>query len=192
MLKHKKNEIHSKPSKNVSKAISMMKGIDGGVIDRLTEKEMAELKQNLTKLTECVNQYADVLDLPPIQASNTMPKPNTDIDFIPTKTIYSINIEKLVLPVSVSNRIIKSLMEKVQITTEEECVAYFIDNAGNKTSNECKLTSGINSVDFEFKSSVSSANKCYLVIRHPEASDNEVSQIIPFDVKMMFTSKFDF
>ena len=109
-----------------------MKGIDGGVIDRLTEKEMSELKQNLTKLTECVNQYADVLDLPPIQASNTMPKPNTDIDFIPTKIIYSINIEKLVLPVSVSNRIIKSLMEKVQITTEEECVAYFIDNAGNK------------------------------------------------------------
>lgn len=192
MLKHKKNEIHSKPSKNVSKAISMMKGIDSGVIDRLTEKEMAELKQNLTKLTECVNQYADVLDLPPIQASNTMPKPNTDIDFIPTKTIYSINIEKLVLPVSVSNRIIKSLMEKVQITTEEECVAYFIDNAGNKMSNECELIAGFNSVDFELKSSVSSANKCYLVIKHREASDNEVSQIIPFDVKMMFTSKFDF
>lgn len=191
-LKHKKNEVHSQPSKNVSKAVSMMKTIDSGVIDRLTEKETTELKQNLTKLTEYVNQYADVLDLPPIQTSNTMPKANADITFVPTKTTYSINIEKLVSPVSVSNHIIKSLMEKIQIIAEEECIVFFVDKTGNKMSNECIITAGTNNIDFELKSSVSSANKCYLVVKHPEASNNEISQIIPFDVKMMFTSKFDF
>jgi hypothetical protein len=191
-LKHKKNEVHSQPSKNVSKAVSMMKTIDSGVIDRLTEKETTELKQNLTKLTEYVNQYADVLDLPSIQTSNTMPKANADITFVPTKTTYLINIEKLVSPVSVSNRIIKSLIEKIQIVAEEECVVFFVDKTGNKMSNECIITAGTNNIDFELKSSVSSANKCYLVVKHPEASNNEISQIIPFDVKMMFTSKFDF
>jgi hypothetical protein len=192
MLKHKKNEIHSKPSKNVSKAISMMKGIDSGVIDRLTEKETAELKQNLTKLTECVNKYADVLQLQPVQTHNIIPKENADIIFTQAKTTYLINIEKLISPVSVSNRIIKSLIEKIQIVAEEECIVFFIDKTGNKISNECIIIAGTNNIDFELKSSVSSTNKCYLVVKHPETPNNEVSQIIPFDVKMMFTSKFDF
>ena len=192
LLKHKKNEVHSQPSKNVSKAVSMMKTIDSGVIDRLTEKETVELKQNLTKLSEYVNQYTNALGLSPTQNVDTVQNPNECIDLSKNKAIYSINIEKLVPPITVNNRIIKSLIETIQVNAEEECLIYFVDKVGNKISNEYRLVPGINSINFELNASISSANRCYLVVKHIEASDDEISQIIPFDVKMIFASKFDF
>ena len=192
LLKHKKNEVHSQPSKNVSKAVSMMKTIDSGVIDRLTEKETAELKQNLTKLTEYVNKYSDILELPQPKLTNTMTQNNIEINSSPNKTIYSINIEKIVSPIFIENREIKSLYTTITFNTNDNCLVYFVDKTGNKMSEEHIVDINNKIINFELKASVSSMTDCWLIIRHPEASANEISQIIPFKIKMNFISKFDF
>ena len=191
-LKHKKNEIHSKPSKNVSKAVSMMKDIDSGVIDRLTERETAELKQNLTKLVEQVNKYSDVLELPPIQQKNVVEKPNIDITPVKKKTDYLINIEKLVSPIVINDRNITSLYKTLNFNTNDDCIVYFADKNGNKISKEYEVNIDNKVVDFELNASASSLQECYLIIKHPEALENEVSQVIPFKINISFTSRFDF
>ena len=191
-LKHKKNEVHSQPSKNVSKAVSMMKSIDTGVIDRLTEKETNELKQNLTKLTEYVNKYSEVLDLPPIKDTNTVAKNSEDISFIPNKTTYIVNLEKLLPVIKIKDCNITSLYKTILFDENVNFIAYFIDKQGNKLSEKYNIDTYNKKINFELNASVSSMNECFLVIKHPEAAEGEVSQIIKFDVKMNFTSRFDF
>lgn len=196
-LKHKKNEIHSKPSKNISKAVTMIKSIDSNIIDRLTEKETAEFKQNLTKLAKYVDEYSDILDLPVNQNTNTITQKN-EIDnmlsegFTPDKTTYFINLDKLVSPICLTDCIINSLYKQIKFDTNSEFIAYFVDKSGNKLSNEYYVEEDNKIINFELNASTSSLKECWLIIKHPDSSENEVSQIICFTIKMNFVAKFDF
>ena len=191
-IKQKKNEVHSQPSRSVSKAVSAIKTIDVGVIDKLTEKETGELKQNLTKLTEYVNKYSVALDLPPIQNTNTVAKNSEDISFIPNKTTYIVNLEKLLPPINIKDCRITSLYKTILFDVDVNFIAYFIDNQGNKLSEKYNIDTNNKKIDFELNASVSSMDECFLIIKHPDAAEREVSQIIKFSVKMNFTSRFDF
>jgi hypothetical protein len=188
-LRHKKNEVHSQPSKNVSKAISMIKSIDDGVIQHLTEKESTEFKQNVAKLLEHVNQYTEILDLPPT-AQPSLSKPAIPITPAVKKTL-TINLSKILQPVAVTPMVISSLCQSIAFQTASPCVAYFIDVNGQQLSNKYPVSCS-ESVTFEFNASTSSLDICYLIIQHPSAAEGEVSQVIPFEIKMNFTSRFDF
>lgn len=189
LLRHKKNEVHSQPSKNVSKAISMIKSIDSGVLDHLTDKESTELKQNVAKLLEHVNQYADILELPHTNSGNT-PSPIAPVEPILNKT-FTVNLSKILKPVNVTPMVISSLCQTISFETASPCVAYFVDAKGEPLSNKYPVNFS-EPVAFELNASASSLGICYLVIQHPSANDREVSQVIPFGIKMSFTSRFDF
>ena len=192
-LKHKKNEVHSQPSKNVSKAISMIKTIDEGVIDKLTEKETADLKQNIAKLTEQINKYSEKLDLPVIGIQNNQNEP-----IIPEsnecliKKNYTVDLKYIVPTVRISNCLINSLYKTLVFDVDFEFVGFFVDSNGRKVSNDFIVNKNTNTVDVELQSSISSEKQCFLIIKHPEAIETCISQVIPFQVSMMFVSKFDF
>ena len=191
-IKQKKNEVHSQPSRNVSKAVTAIKTIDIGIIDKLTEKETGELKQNLTKLTEYVNKYSAALDLPLIQNTNTIVKNTENISFTQSKIIYTVNLEKILPPIFVKDCFITSLYKTISFEGEFDFIAYFIDKEGNKISNEEKIDKYNRKINFEVNASISSMKECWLIIKHPTAENNEISQAIKFIIKMNFTSKFDF
>ena len=191
-LKHKKNEVHSQPSKNVSKAISMIKSVDMGVLERLTEKESSEFKQNLTNLIQHVNQYAEKLDITPIASSAAITDIPEPLAHVPSPKTYHVTLESAITPCMIRPRTISTLCQQFTIDVSEECVMHFVDKNGKNISDTYPLTAGSNVISCELNASVSSDQKCWLLIKKPDATDHEVSQIIPLDINMNFISRFDF
>ena len=171
----------------------MIKTIDEGVIDKLTEKETADLKQNITKLTEQINKYSEKLDLPAIgTAAKQMEFQITESTPSSMKRNYVVDFEYIVPTVYVPNCLITSLYKTLVFNVDFEFIGYFVDSQGRRVSNDFTINQNVTTIDVELQSSVSSEKKCFLMIRHSKAIDTCISQVIPFEVKMNFVSKFDF
>ena len=132
------------------------------------------------------------MHLPPVQNTNMVSKNTEDISFIPNKTTYTVNLERLLPLINIKDCRITSLYKTILFDMDIDFIAYFIDKQGNKLSEKYNVDTNNKKIDFELNASVSSMDECFLIIKHPDAAEREVSQIIKFSVNMNFTSRFDF
>lgn len=190
-LKQKVREVHSQPSKNVSKATSMMKSIDKGVIDRLTDKETEELKQNIVKLASYVNQYSEVLDLP-VTNTNIIEPVEFDVPVLPPKPSLILSFENIIDVVNVDNNIVSNLLKTIRFETNASSFEfYFVDKDKTRLSSTYRVDTDL-TVSVEFDATTSSLSECYMLIKKAGVSDNDISQVIRFIVKMDFVATFGF
>ena len=206
LLKQKKNEIHSKPSKNISKSTSLMKDIDDGVIERLTEKETKEFKENINKLKEQVKKYDELINKKlGVEKADTEIKSVDLIEGIKNQTniikpinknLYYITFEYNIEPVEIvnykNNNCFINVYKTLEIKTDaQNFETFFIDKNGNIISNKIKFD-GNYVLNFELNSSALSNEICFLVIKDIAAPEFEISQLIKFKIKNNFSSQFNF
>lgn len=206
LLKQKKNEIHSKPSKNISKSTSLMKDIDDGVIERLTEKETKEFKENIEKLKEQVKKYDELIDkklditkqepeTEPIVLSESINNETNIIKPI-NKNLYHITFDYNIEPVEIinykNNNCFTNVYKTIEIKTEaQNFETFFIDKNGNIISNKIEFD-GNYKLEFELVSSALSNDACFLIIKDVNAPEFEISQLIKFKIENNFSSQFNF
>ena len=208
LLKSKKAQARSKPSQMVNKSISMLMDIDTGIIGKLSDTEKDKLHTQLQKLTTAVSTIQETIqdeptaEIMPEQpaAAQARPVPNKVKRLFVSQTrpdspfVYCRNQN---LSITNLGFTLEFAMFKYsqQQGDSADCIAYFITEAGDEL---CPLqefhveSGGIAKVGFTLKANASSEKCCFLVIKSPKDKFDEAQQIIRFEIKMLFSTGFDF
>lgn len=208
VLKAKKHETRNKPSQIVSKSITMLRDVDTNIFEKLTDLEKENLKGQLDRLTTIVSGFDSMIE--PDNAAPKAEKPRavsaavkkTEQEVEPRRFYIAQRHldEPFVRCLSMSHPI-TSLNTSVELLAEEggaaelNYQAFFVD-ADNEPLSDVKklsLTPGkpVKTL-FSLAAKASQRSQCCLALKSEKDGENELQQLIPFDIKIAFVAEFDF
>lgn len=216
LLKAKKHETRSRPSRIVSKSITLLKDVDTRIFEKLTEIEKEDLKKQIDRLSNVVERFDTMIDTDasvsegetqlekPAEAVTTVTKHVVETPAKPRFYIAKRRIEEPFVWCNSIGKKIVSLIVTIDFTAEEasenqtEKLSYrvfFIDAANDIVSDirEMQMTAGESEkVTLTLIPRISSAKQCMLAIQSVSDSVDELQQLIPFKVDISFRADFDF
>lgn len=199
LLKAKKKETRSKPSQIVTKSIAMLRDVDTRVVEKLDDTEKDKLRQQVDKLSQMIGLFDPLFDEQPESAS---PVSVPDADFR-----YRIAPKRYEYPDIICRSIgkpITSLITTLEFefcptlsstNTEVSFIAAFMDENHQRLSDDVKCqghAQDVKQLQFVLPARASGLNRCYLGIRLPDDKKDELQQLLPFGIRMMFSSDMDF
>lgn len=212
VLKAKKFETRNRPSRVVSKSISMLKDVDTKIFDKLTDLEKENLQGQLDRLTTIVKGIDSKVNDGPEMANPESIAPtcveqgsgvaDRDLDkrwYIACARPDEPCVRCLNLGVPITNLSFSVILQvddaKLGQKNEFLYRTFFLDE--NKIplgeTREILLTSGTETKTlFSLESKVSQMKQCYLALQSVEDEEQHLQQLIPLDVKIAFFADFDF
>ena len=214
LLKAKKQETRSRPSQIVSKSISLLKDVDTNIFEKLTDSEKENLRGQLSRLSTVVDRFDTMIgdeqpseksvpseDVAPITVvkkvvSNTNEKPRFFIAkrHVDEPIVRCVSIGRAITNLGVTLEFELGCCSAGQ-KNEVVYRAFFISETNEIVSDikEIKVSCGEQTkMMFTLSPKVSSATTCSLALQSSNDAVDELQQLIPFEVKISFTSDFDF
>ena len=212
VLKAKKHETRNKPSQIVSKSITMLRDVDTNIFEKLTDLEKENLRGQLDRLTTIVSGFDSMIDTD--SDSQDVPKStnrtvSTVVRKVETKDephrffiAKHHNDEPYIQCLSIG-RAITNLNVSIELFAHRNnngasnvtYKAFFVDG-NNEMLSEVKdvlLHSGQSTkVLFTLMSKASQMEQCFFALKSVKDKDDELQQLIPFDIKISFVAEFDF
>ena len=214
LLKAKKRETRNRPSQIVSKSISLLKDVDTNVFEKLTDLEKDNLRGQLNRLSTVVERFDTMIDDDVKSRELESDKGEHHItvykEIENKKTIkprfYIAKrhiLEPIVICLSIGKRITNlglsmefTLCEPLEEQKREVMYrAFFIDQENEIISDirEFRLSTGDKTRElFTLMPKASSLTECMLALQSEEDSVDELQQLIPFEINILFSSDFDF
>lgn len=199
LLKAKKKETRSKPAQIVTKSISMLRDVDTRVVEKLNDAEKDKLRQQVGKLSQMIGLFDPLFDEQP---NSVAPVQETETNFR-----YRIAPKHYEYPDIICRNIgkpITSLITTLEFeirpsefssATEVTFIVSVMDEDHQRLSGEieCHGNAGdVKALQFDLSARASGLAKCYLGLRFTSDKKDELQQLIPFEIKMMFSSDMDF
>lgn len=212
VLKAKKHETRNKPSQIVSKSITMLRGVDTKIFEKLTDLEKENLKGQLDRLTTIVSGFDTMIGAEDAAPKRENPRAVTTVtrkveqkpEEIPEPKRFYIAKrhidEPLVKCLSVGHPI-TSLNTSVELLAEDgerapvTYRAFFVDE-NNEPLSDVK-TIPLNPGEpvktmFPLAARAPQSKQCYLALKSEKDGEDELQQLIPFEIKIAFAAEFDF
>lgn len=201
LLKAKKKETRSKPSQIVTKSISMLRDVDTRIVEKLDESEKDKLRQQVDKLSQMIGLFDPLYDDVPAQALPAA-VPSAEASFrykiAPKRYQYpDIFCKHMGRPItSLITTLEFEIHPNVYSSIDEiSFTAVFLDEEHQPLCEElrfCVRSGDAVQAQAILPARASGLQKCYLGIRMADDKKDELQQLIPFDIKMMFASEMDF
>ena len=190
----------------------MLRDVDTNIFEKLTDLEKENLRGQLDRLTTIVSGFDSMIDTD--ADSQSAPKStnrtvSTVVRRVDTKDeahrffiAKHHNDEPYIQCLSIG-RAITNLNVSIELfahrndngTSNVTYKAFFVDG-NNEMLSEVKdvlLHSGQSTkVLFTLMSKASQMEQCFLAIKSVKDKDDELQQLIPFDIKISFVAEFDF
>lgn len=213
LLKAKKHETRNRPSKIVSKSITLLKDVDTNIFEKLTDSEKENLRGQLDRLSTVVERFDTMIDDgKPLEEETPEDKPVTVVtkkvvNTTPEKPRFYIakrHIEEPFVHCISAGKILNTLgvtlefevdMPRDGQKNELTYRAFFIDGANDIVSDikELRLVSGeVVKSTFTLTAKASSSSQCMLALQSEIDNADELQQMIPFEVNISFSADFDF
>lgn len=213
LLKAKKHETRNKPSRIVSKSITLLKDVDTNIFEKLTDAEKENLRGQLDRLTTVADRFNTMIQndhKEPIKIEKEEPVVTVEkkiISNIQTKPRFFIakkHFDEPFVNCLTVGKIISSLGFTVElqptklVSGQKEKFSYrafFIDETNEIISDikEISLKADeISKATFTLSPKTSSASSCMLALQSSSDGPDELQQLIPFEVNISFTAEFDF
>lgn len=207
LLKAKKKETRDKPAQIVSKSIAMLKDVDTRVFEKLTDGEKDKLRGQMQKLSAIVESYHTAIPDEDIFQPAVPKKIETAMFDAGQETDqrYSIAKRRMDEPFPVclhqdyvlrtlSFALAFSAMPGTEKQTEYEYTVFFADERGKRICEKKIVLRGAETCRKEFllPADVTGKKEICLAIRSDRDRENELLQLIPFRVSMLFAADADF
>lgn len=207
VLKAKKHETRNKPSQIVSKSITMLRDVDTNIFEKLTDLEKENLKGQLDRLTTIVSGFDSMIDpnegapeKEPARVTNTVVRKNEQKAEPKRYYIAKRHLDEPFVRCLSVGRPITSLNASVELMAEAGGAAaanyraFFVDADNEPLCDikEISLNAGASvKVLFSLAGKASKQTQCYLALKSEKDGEDELQQLIPFDVKIAFDADFD-
>lgn len=213
LLKAKKHEVRNKPSQIVSKSITLLKDVDTNIFEKLTDLEKEKLRGQLDRLSSVVEQFDSMIEPEPsVSEPSANEEPtvpveqtaDTSIQSLPRFFIARRHIDEPFANCPTAGKAISTLVFTIELqpTSADDWQkksflyrAFFIDESNKIISDIKEITLSADAVSretFTLSSKVSSAASCMLALQSSNDREDELQQLIPFEVNISFTLEFDF
>lgn len=207
VLKAKKHETRNKPSQIVSKSITMLRDVDTKIFEKLTDLEKENLKGQLDRLTTIVSGFdsliqpddsASVEDKPTVARTvvrKVEQKPESKRYYIAKRHINEPFVACLGMgrPITTLNFPIEFFADGSSTETAKYR-AFFVDANHAPVSDVQNIVLSANEkvkTMFSLKPAISEQRQCYLALQSEKDAEDELQQLIPFEIKIAFVAEFD-
>lgn len=213
LLKAKKHETRNRPSRIVSKSITLLKDVDTNIFEKLTESERESLRGQLGRLATVVERFDTMID--DGESSETATAEEKPVTVVTKKVVNTTpekprfyiakrHIEEPFVHCLSAGKVLNALCVTLEFEVdmprsgqknELAYRAFFVDGANDIVSDikELRLVSGeVVKSTFTLTAKASSSSQCMLALQSEIDNADELQQMIPFQVNISFTSDFDF
>ena len=212
ILKAKKHETRNKPSQIVSKSITMLRDVDTNIFGKLTDLERENLKGQLDRLTMIVSDFDSMIEAD-LDAQSTPKSKSQTVSAVVRKAeskyesrrffiakhhndepyVQCLTIGRAITNLNVSIELLADQSDKCASSVFYK--AFFVDE-NNEMLCEAKdvlLHSWQpTKVLFSLMTKASQKEQCFLALKSLKDGEDELQQLIPFDIKISFVAEFDF
>lgn len=194
LLDSKRTETHSKPSQIFTKSIKSLNEIDLNIVNNLTPVEKEVVVNQIKKLNRMVNKINEV-------AGGSVQEPITEVkqkveDHIKNSNTLTIKPIKCgesfnyISPLKITSLCFKTIIDCSNLSKAK--TALFTNEDYEPISDSFEICNGENELLVELNSKISLNNKCYLVIRDKDYSNNEANIIYEIAIDISFVGDFGF
>lgn len=218
LLKARKHETRNRPSRIVSKSITLLKDVDTNIFEKLTENEKENLRGQITRLSAVVDRFDEILDGDESNAekdqqytkkeegqantvinetlSITQAKPRFYIAkrHIDEPIVECLTLDQTITSLSVTLEFRAGYVHDEQKTNCKNR-AFFIDENNEVVSDVKELYVSADDktkVTFLLSPVVTSQKQCFLAIQSQNDNIDELQQLIPYKVDIAFNVNFGF
>lgn len=218
LLKARKHETRNRPSRIVSKSITLLKDVDTNIFEKLTENEKENLRGQITRLSAVVGRFDEILDgdesnaeKDPQYTKQEEGQANTVINKTlsvkqakPRFYIAKRHVDEPIVECLILDKTITSLSVTLEFRAgyvydkqKTNCInrAFFIDENNEIVSDVKELYVSADDktkVTFLLSPVVTSQKQCFLAIQSQNDSIDELQQLIPYKVDIAFNVDFGF
>ena len=203
LLKAKRKETRSKPAQIVTKSLSMLRDVDTRVIEKLSDAERDKLRQQVDKLSQMVGKFDVLFDedaAESITARSAEMETLANIRFniaprhLDDPDVVCMNINRAITGLTFT--LVFSVRKTDYCTNNEvDFAVVMLDDEHQRLADEIVLHGKIDDKiehSITLAARASGLSKCYVGIRSIEDKRNELQQLIPLTISMMFASDVDF
>ena len=194
LLDSKRTETHSKPSQIFTKSIKSLNEIDLNIVNNLTPVEKEVVVNQIKKLNRMVNKINEV-------AGGSVQEPITEVkqkveDHIKNSNTLTLKPIKCgesfnyISPLKITSLCFKAIIDCSNLSKAK--TALFTNEDYEPISDSFEICNGENELLVELNSKISLNNKCYLVIRDKDYSNNEANIIYEIAIDISFVGDFGF
>ena len=214
LLRTKRRETRNRPSQIISKSITLLKGVDTNIFEKLTDSEKDNLRSQIDRLSAVVERFdSTIYDDQPVVPKKareekteitTIQKVMTNDKAKPRYFIAKQHLDEPYVNCLSKGKTITNLVFTLGFKPNEpdygqknEFVyrAFFIDEDNDILSEvkELHLRHGVvESITFTLFSKASSLSHCMLALQSEQDGSDELQQLLPFSIQISFSSEFDF
>lgn len=216
LLKAKKRETKSKPSKIVGKSINMLKDVDTRIFEKLNDDEKDQFKSQLSKISNIIERFDVLVDDEKSEKAESKESLTADPDkeadnkndgaekhaenFLKAGKVH-VN-EPVVMckrPLkNITNLTVSLEFEAFKYYEDQESnaqyIMYFIDEKYNAISNICNIDIECGTVSkcmFTLNADTSQKKTVFLIMRSVEDAEDECQRMIEFHVNIAFGIDWD-
>lgn len=203
LLKAKIKETRSKPAQIVTKSLSMLRDVDTRVIEKLSDAERDKLRQQVGKLSQMVGKFDILFDedaAENITARSAEMETSTDIRYniaprhLDDPDVVCMNINHTITGLTFT---LVFSVRKTDYSTNNvvDFAIVMLDEEHKKLADEIVLHGKVDDTiehSITLAARASGLSKCYVGIRSIDDKRNELQQLIPLAISMMFASDVDF
>ena len=210
LLKARRSETRSKPSRIVTKSITMLKDVDTRIFEKLNDAERDKLREQVGKLSQLASSLDSLIEPAPVGAEKEVrPLPaDNGADFpaaLHAPKRYYIAPLKVGAPFPHCDDAEKAIsnlsfsLSFTGISGESDSPAayqlFFVDQRQHRASENARVEIAPGqtvSCHFLLDARMSSETLCYLAIQEADGADDALQQLLPFVIRMTFTTDFGF
>lgn len=209
LLKAKRAETRGKPSQIVTKSITMLKGVDTRIFEKLNDTERDKLRVQVHKLSQMIENIDSVIGDDPLQKPDrpetTVIRQQTELHSDETKC-YRIAPMKRNAPILICSDFGKKITQlslsltfttygNIPTANPERYRLFFLNKNRRMLSEKVELLIAANEkkeCSFLLDGSVSTDSVCYLAVQSAEDAEDLLQQLLPFEVNMLFAADMCF
>lgn len=203
LLKAKRAETRGKPSQIVSKSITMLKGVDTRIFEKLNDTERDKLRLQVSKLSQMIDRIDDVVGgdpmaEKPISTAEKQAGFPSKVEKAPERywiaplkqnapMLLCVDFGKKINSLSFTLRF--STYGNMHATQPCEYRLFFVDQKQKPISDKIQLRIAAGEekqATFLLHANISSEKICYLAIQAVDAEKDALLQLLPFEVDMLF------
>lgn len=211
LLKARRSETRSKPSRIVTKSITMLKDVDTRIFEKLNDAERDKLREQVNRLSQMVSNFDALIEPTSPETEKKVQVPQTiesDIDLFampPAPKRYYIEPLKFGRSFPCCEDMGKTLSNlsfSLRFTgrggngeLSADYRLFFVDQKQRRISKDvCVSIAPGQTVQCSFllDACVSSESLCFLAIQETGGSEDALQLMLPFAIQMNFTGDFDF
>lgn len=209
LLKARRSETRSKPSRIVTKSITMLKDVDTRILEKLNDGERDKLREQMNRLSQMVSSFDALIGSDSTEKPAPAPKTSVDdtdlFDAPPTQKRYFIAPLKLGMPFPQcedAGKTLSSLSFSLRFTgrggregQSAEYLLFFVDEKQRRASENVRLRIAEGETvqcPFLLDARMSAATQCCLAVQEAEGADDALQLLLPFSIQMSFTTDFGF